>query len=174
MIKYLLVSGQLGFIFPLNLLMVLERLALCPDDLVGALGRASNPLEFATLVLLAVPLLDTLITGQVLGAHDEDAVAELDSAGLATVDAAAGNAELVSVLAHELPGLRGPGLVARRGVLLNEGEAVFGHGLDRLAVERRLGQRLELVESAPVQEEERRSGSGVRPKTRQAGRRTGL
>lgn len=172
----LLIGRELRLVGPLNLLVVLERLALGPDDLVSALGRGADALELAALILLAVPLLDALVAGEVLVANDEDAVAELDGAGLAAVDAAAGHAELfgAAAAAHQLLGLGRPRLVARRRVLLDQGQALLRHRLDRLAVERRRRQRLELVEGAAVEEEERRSRRGVRPQARQTRGRAGF
>ncbi|TQV96639.1 hypothetical protein IF1G_05222 [Cordyceps javanica] len=138
----LLVSRQLRLILPLDLLVVLEGLALSPDDLVGALSRSADALKLAALVLLAIPLLNALIAGEMPGADYEDTVPELDGAGLAAVDAAASYAELLGIAAHQLPGFGRPRLVAGRRVLLDERQAMLGHGLDRLAVQRCRRQRL--------------------------------
>lgn len=166
----ILVSGQLRLILPLDLFVILQRLALSPDNLVLALSFGTETLELAALVSLTIPLLNTDITLVVSGSNDEDSVAQLDGAGSAAVDSAAGNAELLGALGDELLGSRRPLLVAGRHLLLNQAKALLGHSLDRLAVQRGFRQRLKLVERRSVQVQQCRSRRAVCPKSCQAGR----
>lgn len=154
--------------------MVLEGLALRPDDLVLSLGRRPDALVLGTLVDLSVPLLEPDVALLVLSAHHKDLVSDLDRPGLAAVDSAAGDTELRRVLVDELLGADRPLLVARGDQLLDEGHAVLGHGLDGLAVHGRLGDVLELAEGRSVQVQEGRSGRGMSPETREAGGSTSL
>lgn len=169
-----LVCCHLRLILPLNLLVVLKRLALCPGNLVLSLLERSDTLILRALVLLAVPLLISDIARLVLSAHHKDLVTKLDGMSLAAVDTATGNTELGRVLADELLGAGRPLVVTGRNHLLDEGHALLGNSLDGLAVHGSLGDALELAEGGAVQVEEGRSGRGMCPETGEAGGSTGL
>lgn len=151
---YVLISRQLGLVLPLDLSVVVERLSVAIVELVLALLGGSDTLQLAALVRLAVPLLGPDITSLVSGTDNEDAVAQLNGAGLATVHAAAVDAELFGVLLDQFAGSGRPLFVAGGSRLLNKSQAVLGHGLDGLAVQRRLGDGLKLLEGAAVKVEQ--------------------
>src|SRR6478735_1224987 len=169
-----LVGSHLRLILPLNLLMILKRLALCPSNLVLSLLLCSNSLVLRTFILFAIPLLDSDIARLVLSTHHKDLVAELNSVSLAAVNAAAGHSELRGVLADELLGANRPLVVTWRNHLLDEGHAVLGDSLNGLTVHGGLGDARELAEGCAVQVVEGRSWRGMSPETSETGGSTGL
>lgn len=170
----LLVSSQLGFLGELDLVVRLEWLSLGPECLVLPLLLCPDAFQLRTLVEFSIPLLISDITSLVLPADDEDSVAHLHSPCLAAVDSATGGAELFGVLVDQLLCLLGPLSVTGRNHCVDETHPMLGHSFYGLAVERGLGDRLELVECLSIEVEKGRSGGAMRPETGEAGRRPGL
>lgn len=82
--------------------------------------------------------------------------------------------EVALVLLEQLAGALLPGFVALGHVLLDDGEAVLGQGLGGLAVQRVLGDLLELVEGVVVEVQQGGAWRRVGAEPREAGRRAGL
>lgn len=138
------------------------------DDILASLNPGKVRIQDGTIPLDVAPVL----RGDHLADEVSAAVGAFDEAGVLAVELA--GCEVALVLLEQLAGALLPGLVAFRHVLLDDGETVLGQGLGGLAVQRVLGDLLELVEGVVVEVQQGGARRRVGAEAGEAGRGAGL